>query len=140
MNISAVIDASALEKRLKSINLDLAVYKAFSKTAQQGINVILDRTAKGLGIYAPFKSYSNQYAAFRADKGRSTNPDLNFSGKMLGSMKSRVKLKERAAYIYFSRSAEAKKAVANNKLRPFFGFNDREKNKLIRFFRKNLNL
>ena len=140
MNVGISIDTSAVEKRFKNVNIDLAIFKALSKTSQQGINVILDRTAKGKGIYAPFKRYSQKYAAFRAEKGRSINPDLNFSGKMLGSIKSAVKTSDKLANIYFSRKSEAKKALGNNKTRPFFGFNEKEKLKLVKLFAKNFKL
>lgn len=35
-----------------------------------------------------FKGYTQEYKEFRAKKGRSVTPNLSFSGKMLGAMKT----------------------------------------------------
>jgi hypothetical protein len=139
MKLNLSIDVSAVEKKLQDVQKALVTTKAFSKTAQQGINVILNRTEKGLGYERPFKAYHPAYAKYREDKGRRSAPvDLNFSGKMLSSIRS--KAAPRSAEIYFSRAAEAKKAIANNRIRPFFGFSEREKAKLVRFFWKQIKI
>lgn len=142
MNVNAEIDTSSLDAHFKRLGSQFSkdIAKGLAATAERGIGVILDRTAKGRGYKAPFPAYTPQYAKFRAKKGRSTSPDLNFSGKMTGSMRSKVNAPELTAEIYFSRAAEAKKAVANNRKRPFFGFNNIEKNRLTRWFYRYLKI
>jgi hypothetical protein len=142
MNLSINIDTSEVDRHFARLGRQFSkdIAKGLSATAQRGTNIILDRTEKGRGYLAPFPAYTQEYAAFRSKKGRSTTPDLNFSGKMLGSMRSKVNKPEMTADIYFSRVAEAKKAAANNKKRPFFGFNDKEKNYLRKWFYKYLSL
>lgn len=123
--------AKATKKRGK--DLQKSVKKALSITAQEGINIIQARTSKGVGYKGGnFKPYDQKYAAFRSARNRGTTPDLEFTGKMLGSMTSRANSKR--AEIFFSRAAESKKAAMNNKSRPFFGFSDRETDKLGKIF------
>jgi hypothetical protein len=124
--------------------------KALSITAQYGINIIQDRTAKGDGINKEFKDYNPIYAQRKAlgwpvtKTQRSFGGDpsgivnLNLRGEMLSSMTSKASPSK--ATIFFSRKAEANKAFWNNKQRPFFGFNDKEQRKLRAVFRKAFEL
>jgi len=139
--MSIVVNSKSVESMLKGLpkKLDSKVNKALAATAERGIGMILDRTEKGLGYKGKFANYSAQYAKFRLDNGRGKNPDLNYTGKMLGSMRSQVN-KDRTAEIKFSRLSEAKKAAWNNQKRPFFGFNQKEKSYLRRFFGKYIKL
>ena len=107
--------------------------RALSVTALEGINIIEERTRKGIGYKGgAFKPYSDKYALFRSQQGRGVKPDLQFTGQMLGSMTS--KANNREANIFFTRAAESKKAAMNNKSRPFFGFSGQEENTLSRVF------
>lgn len=108
--------------------------RALSVTAQTGINIMLDRTAKGTGIDGAFKSYTPDYENFRSQSGRGVTPNLFFSGNMLGSMTSEVRKNE--GIIFFSRREESAKASKNNKSRPFFGFTNKEKGKLSEVFKR----
>lgn len=137
-SIDIDIDARGLEAALKNASRDIEsqIQKSLLKTAQFGTQIILDRTERGIGYEGKFKSYSAPYAKFRAKKGRGSNPDLNFSGRMLGDIQQASESKN-VAKIYFGRAQEAKKAAFNNKLRPFFGFNSTEKDRLRRFFDKD---
>ena len=124
-----------IEKALKKKGKDVgkSMKRALSITAQQGINIIEDRTEDGVGYKGgAFKGYSEKYAKFRRDKGRGKNVDLQFSGRMLGSMTSKATNKK--ATIFFTRGEEAKKAAMNDKKRPFFGFNKQEKKQLAKTF------
>ena len=126
----------SLDRKLKKMpqNID----RALAITAQQGLNMILARTAKGKGTNFPFKSYSDKYARFRAQKGRKIAPvDLNFTGRMLGSLTTE-RVRSGVQRIKFSRAEESRKAYFNNQTRPFFGFNQREKAFLGKFFRSKL--
>jgi len=121
----------------KGEELSASIKKALSITAQAGINIIEARTSKGKGFKGGgFKKYTPLYAAFRNSRGRGTNPDLQFTGKMLGSMTSRADGNK--AEIFFSRATESKKAAMNNKTRPFFGFSGKEQKQLADVFFKAL--
>jgi hypothetical protein len=125
----------ALEAKGKDVNK--SIKRALSITAQQGINIIEDRTKDGKGYKGgAFKAYSEKYAKFRRKKGRGQNVDLQFTGRMLGSMTSKADSKK--ATIFFTRAEEAKKAAMNNKTRPFFGFNRQEEKQLGRVFFRNI--
>lgn len=126
---------AALKKKGKDI--DKSMKRALSITAQQGINIIEDRTQDGVGYKGgAFKGYSEKYAKFRSAKGRGKNVDLQFSGRMLGSMTSKADRKK--ATIFFTRAEEAKKAAMNDKTRPFFGFNKQEEKQLANIFFRNI--
>ena len=114
------------------------IQKALFKTAAIGLNIIEDRTAKGVDMNGQrFKPYSEKYAFFRAKKGRTpVNVDLNFTGQMLGDMS--VKANSKRAEIFFLRGTEAKKASNNNKTREFFGFSRLEEKQLAKTFERFL--
>jgi hypothetical protein len=124
------------KKRQEEIKAGIT--KALYKTAEQGLGIIQDRTAAGVDINGQrFKPYSEKYAFFRAKNGRTpVNVDLNFTGQMMGNMS--VKANSKRAVIYFLRASEAKKAVHNNKARPFFGFNRLEEKQLAKTFERFL--
>ena len=63
-------------------------------------------------------------------------PDLQFTGQMFSAMT--VKANSQEAEIFFNRATEAKKAAMNDKSRPFFGFNRRERKTLSSVFERNL--
>lgn len=135
LEIKVESNAKLVEKRLKKQATELtgSMKKALSITAQHGVNVIEDRTEDSKGYKGgKFKRYTKKYAKFRSSKGRGKKPDLNFSGKMLGSMTTKAKKTE--AKIFFTRAAEAKKAGMNNKTRPFFGFSRKEEKQLGKVF------
>ena len=138
MDVKIDTNAKEVAKRIgkKGKELSASIKRALSITAQSGINIIEARTSKGIGFKGKFKAYTPLYASFRASRGRSTNPDLQFTGQMLGSMTSRSNSKQ--AEIFFSRATESKKAAMNNIKRPFFGFNDREEKQLAQVFFKAL--
>lgn len=111
--------------------------KALSITAMEGINIIEDRTSKGQGVSGPFKSYTPQYAAFRAQNKLNTRPDLSFTGQMLSSMTA-SRPTSNSVTIFFRGADNARKAAFNNKTREFFSFNKRERGILRNIFRKRL--
>lgn len=135
MQVRLTTNAKKTEKALKKKgkNVGARLKKALSITAQKGVNIIENRTADGVGYKdGAFKKYSEKYEAFRESRGRSDKPDLNFTGKMLGSMTTKANRRE--ANIFFTRAAEAKKAAMNNKTRPFFGFSKSEEKQLGKVF------
>jgi phage gpG-like protein len=139
MKFEVNADFRQASRSLKKKNKDLksSVKKALLITALKGINIIEDRTSKGRSFKGTFfKKYSASYAAYRLKKGRSTKPDLQFTGQMMGSM-SAIST-SRYAEIYFTRAAESKKAAMNNKSRPFFGFSRNEQKTLSKTFERYL--
>lgn len=138
MQVQIKANAKDIAKRIgkKGKELSASVKSALSLTAQAGVNIIEDRTRKGVGYKGAFESYSPEYAAFRASKGRGTTVDLQFSGNMLGSMTTRANSKQ--AEIFFTKASESKKAAMNNKSRPFFGFSRSEEKRLGQVFFKVL--
>ena len=118
--------ARAVSKNQKSIQ------NAALDTAFKGIEIIERRTAKGQGIYKPFAPYSQSYKQWKAKKQPFGVVNLELSGDMLGAMQA-TKIRG-GAEIGFTRLTEAKKALGNNQKRRFFGFSNREKNKLTRWF------
>ena len=140
MNITLSFDDRGLSERLARMEKDLPrkVDTALYAVAQQGINIILDRTKKGISASGgTFKPYTPKYALFRRENGRqSATPDLNFTGSMLSSMTA---FKGRGySEIKFSRSIESKKAYYNNKRRRFFDFSVSEKRSLLNMFAKRV--
>ena len=134
------VDSAKVTARLNDIvkNMPKKLDKAVNMTAQQGINIIQDRTSKGQGVNTRFAPYTPAYAKFRQMKGRKVSPvDLNFSGRMLASMTT-----DRVGVGYykilFGRAVEAAKAAGNQQKRRFFGFNSKERKQLGRFFNKAL--
>lgn len=139
MQVRIKTNAKKVEKALKKKgkNVNKSLKRALSITAQEGINIIEDRTQDGVGYKGgAFKEYSDKYAKFRRAKGRGNNVDLQFTGRMLGSMTSKADRKK--ATIFFTRAEEAKKAAMNNKTRPFFGFNKQEEKRLANVFFRNI--
>lgn len=135
MQFSLKTNAKKVEKALqrKGKDINQSLKNALSITAQTGINIIEQRTESGVGFKGgAFDEYSEKYAKFRKAKGRGSQVDLQFTGRMLGSMTS--KADRNKATIFFTRGEEAKKAAMNNKTRPFFGFNRKEERHLSKVF------
>ncbi len=124
------------KKRQEKIKL--GIQKALFKTASTGLNMIQDKTAKGVDVDGrPFKPYSEKYAFFRAKNGRThVNVDLNFTGQMMANMS--VKANSKRAEIFFLRPSEGKKAFYNNKTREFFGFSRLQEKQLAKTFERFL--
>ena len=141
MKVDVEVDTKSLTFRLKGIRKALPndIDRALKATAMQGINIILDRTAEGIGYKGgAFDPYSEQYAKFRAKNGRKTAPpDLNYTGRMTSSIASK-RVRQGVQKIYFTRSTEARKAYYNNIKRPFFGLSVTEKSRLMAFIKGRL--
>ena len=118
---------------------------ALLKTAQVGVSIITDRTAKGDGYKGAFEPYKKSYAIWKTkpvNQGggghTSTMPNLSLTGDMLGAMITKANPKQ--AVIFFSNPKDAKKAAMNDKTRPFFGFNQTEKKRLGKAFTRFITL
>ena len=122
---------------------------ALSKTAQVGINIIQDRTAKGDDINGQrFERYSKYYAIAKKEgwpksKDRSSFSgdasgivNLNVTGKMTGGMTS--KANSSRAVIFFTNPKITERAMINDSIRPFFGFSRLEEKQLAKTFERFL--
>lgn len=102
---------------------------AMTATVLQAQTIIKKRTSAGVDVNGkPFVPYSDAYKAFRAKSGRSTSPDLMFSGRMMASMKGTAS--KTKGVLFFSRAEESKKAAFNNRSRKFFDLSDKEMDRL----------
>jgi hypothetical protein len=119
-------------------DLERAIPRALNRSGEKTVETIVDRTQKGKSINGSnFVKYSKKYAKYRKQQGRSTKPDLNFSGRMLSNLgverAGRNKIK-----VAFSRKEEQDKAVKNQKTRPFIGVSTGEITSITKAFSKQL--
>lgn len=146
--MKVTVDATRVKVLLNDTvkKLPAEIDKALAATAMQGINIIQDRTEAGRGYLGAFRPYSPAYAKFRGNRGRQITPvNLNFTGRMLSAVATR-KVSRGVQEIYFTRAEEARKAYFHNVtgagkgriVRPFFGFNQKEKSMLGKFFKSRL--
>ncbi len=135
MKLSITSNANKMSMQIKKHGQEVSgsIRKALSITAQSGINIIQERTSKGMGYKdGKFKPYTEQYAAYRVKKGRGTLPNLEFERQMMSSITSRADSEK--AVIFFRGAENSRKAAMNEKKRPFFGFSRQEERKLSKIF------
>jgi hypothetical protein len=112
--------------------------KAIGRVGSLGKQIILQRTKVGEGIDGPFKPYTAEYMSKLASQGKPDSPvDLFNTGQMIRSMQVR-RANSRTAEIYFDNPEAAKKAAFNDRTRPFFGFNQKEEDRLVALFRREI--
>ena len=147
MNITLDVSGALKEiGKVASDYSDKSISVALHSTAQAGIQVIQDRTEKGKGYKGNLKPYTPSYAAWKTKPKRrsksgyllgggavSTKVNLSLTGDMMRGMQA--KKGNRFAEIFFAGSPErGKKAVWNNRTRPFFGFSAKERKALMKHF------
>jgi hypothetical protein len=124
----------AVETKIKALmrNLPKEADIALTKAAVNLSSNIKRRVAQGRGLNgSPFPSYDPKYAKLRVKRGRSAAPvDLNFTGKMLGSMNGSLDRKG-VAKVSFTGLAQAKKAYFTDQRRPWFGV-DRDGRRVVK--------
>ena len=113
-----------------------SVKKALSITAEKGVQIILDRTEKGIGFKGKFEPYSEKYFIEKSKKDKTGIVNLMMTGQMLGAMTT--KANRRQAEIFFIGSNQNRKATFNNRTRPFMGFDKREEKRLAKVFERHL--
>ena len=115
-------------KKFQSV-LPRIIDKGVKQAGFQLIDIIRTKTQKGInfkdGAFAP---YSQGYLKKLNREGKSTNVDLFYSGRMLGSLTSKKTGKHKVS-LGFSNAQMLQRALFNQVLndpkREFFGFNDR---------------
>ena len=124
-------NSKAIEKRFKRLEQKFPkiIDKGIKQAGFQLIDIIRTKTKKGInfkdGAFAP---YSQGYLKKLNREGKSTNVDLFYSGRMLGSLTSKKTGKHKVS-LGFSNAQMLQRALFNQVLndpkREFFGFNNR---------------
>ena len=115
-------------KKFQSV-LPRIIDKGIKQAGFQLLDIVRTKTKKGInfkdGAFAP---YSQGYLKKLNREGKSTNVDLFYSGRMLGSLTSKKTGKHKVS-LGFSNAQMLQRALFNQVLndpkREFFGFNNR---------------
>ena len=115
-------------KKFQSI-LPRIIDKGVKQAGFQLIDIVRTKTKKGIDFRdIPFAPYSQGYLNKLNREGKSTNVDLFYSGRMLGSLTSKKTGKHKVS-LGFSNAQMRQRALFNQVLndpkREFFGFNNR---------------
>jgi hypothetical protein len=140
MNIT--LTSTKLTARLNSLDkgLQKQIDNALEITASEAARNIADRGKRGGGYLGKFAPYSPDYAKVRRAKGRQVSyVDLTDTGQMWAGLSATLE-RRGVAKIYFLNADANRKAYFNNKKRPFFGFNAKDKKALIKFFTSKIKI
>ena len=126
-------------KKFQSV-LPRIIDKGIKQAGFQLIDIIRTKTKKGInfkdGAFAP---YSQGYLRKLNKEGKSTNVDLFYSGRMLGSLTSNKTGKHKVS-LGFSNAQMLQRALFNQVLndpkREFFGFNNRTEKIISKSFNR----
>ena len=116
-------------KKFQSV-LPRIIDKGIKQAGFQLIDIVRTKTKKGIDFRdTPFAPYSEGYLNKLNREGKSTNVDLFYSGRMLGSLTSKKTGKHKVS-LGFNNSQMLQRALFNqvmmgSKNREFFGFNNR---------------
>ena len=119
-------------KKFQSV-LSRVIDKGVKQAGFQLLDIIRTKTKKGIDFRdRPFAPYSSGYLKKLNKEGKSTNVDLFYSGRMLGSLTPSGSVKKTGKHkvsVSFTNSQMRQRAlfnqVLNNPKREFFGFNNR---------------
>jgi len=119
-------------KKFQSV-LSRVIDKGVKQAGFQLLDIIRTKTKKGIDFRdRPFAPYSSGYLKKLNKEGKSTNVDLFYSGRMLGSLTPNSSVKKTGKHkvsVSFTNSQMRQRAlfnqVLNNPKREFFGFNNR---------------
>ena len=87
------VDASDVLSNLKKV-ADIDATKALELGGVEAVGLISDRSDKGQGLKGTFAKYSEKYAKKKSKSGRSSKPDLQFTGELLRSLLNSWKVKK----------------------------------------------
>ena len=119
-------------KKFQSV-LPRVIDKGIKQAGFQLLDIIRTKTQKGQDFRdRRFAPYSSSYLKKLNKEGKSTNVDLFYSGRMLGSLTPNSSIKKTGKHkvsVGFSNSQMRQRALFNQVLndpkREFFGFNNR---------------
>jgi len=116
-------------KKFQSV-LPRIIDKGIKQAGFQLIDIVRTKTKKGIDFNdVKFEGYSQGYINKLNREGKSTNVDLFYSGRMLGSLTSKKTGKHKVS-LGFNNAQMRQRALFNQvmmgeKNREFFGFNNR---------------
>ena len=130
-------------KKFQSV-LPRIIDKGLKQAGFQLLDIIRTKTQKGIDFRdRPFAPYSQGYLKKLNREGKSTNIDLFYSGRMLGSLTPSSTVKKSGknkVSLAFSNSQMRQRALFNQVLndpkREFFGFNDRTESIIQKSFNR----
>ena len=130
-------------KNFQSV-LPRVIDKGLKQAGFQLLDIIRTKTKKGIDFNdVEFKGYSQGYINKLNRENRSTNVDLFYSGRMLGSLTPSSTVKKSGknkVSLAFSNSQMRQRALFNQVLndpkREFFGFNDRTESIIQKSFNR----
>lgn len=123
MNVQIKVKDQAVQAKINNLikQMPAEASKATLKAATALEAQIKKRVSRGQGVRGIMKPYSLGYAKFRAKKGRQTNVvDLNFTGRMLGSMQA-MRSSGVSSKVAFTSVAQSRKAYFTDQRRDWFG-------------------
>ena len=139
-------NADLIQKRYKRIQSKFKsiIQKGILQAGFQLLDIIRTKTQKGIDFRdRPFAPYSQGYLKKLNREGKSTNIDLFYSGRMLGSLTPSSTVKKSGknkVSLAFSNSQMRQRALFNQVLndpkREFFGFNDRTESIIQKSFNR----
>jgi len=126
-------------KKFQSV-LPRIIDKGIKQAGFQLIDIIRTKTKKGINFRdSVFAPYSQGYLKKLNREGKSTNVDLFYSGRMLGSLTSKKTGKHKVS-LGFSNAQMLQRALFNQVLndpkREFFGFNNRTEKIISKSFNR----
>ena len=127
-------------KKFQSV-LPRIIDKGVKQAGFQLIDIIRTKTKKGIDFNdGAFASYSQGYINKLNREGKSTNEDLFYSGRMLGSLTSKKTGKHKVS-LGFNNAQMRQRALFNqvmmgDKNRKFFGFNNRTEKIISKSFNR----
>ena len=130
-------------KKFQSV-IPRIIDKGLKQAGFQLLDIIRTKTQKGIDFRdRPFAPYSQGYLKKLNREGKSTNVDLFYSGRMLGSLTPSSTVKKSGknkVSLAFSNSQMRQRALFNQVLndpkREFFGFNDRTESIIQKSFNR----
>ena len=135
ISLKVTSNSKTVSKRFKGYQsaLSRAIDKGVKQAGFQLLDIIRTKTQKGIDFRdRTFKPYSEGYLKKLNKEGKSTNVDLFYSGRMLGSLTPNSSVKKTGKHkvsVSFTNSQMRQRAlfnqVLNNPKREFFGFNNR---------------
>ena len=154
MAVDLKIRSNNNQVRQKFKNFQSALPRIIAKGLKQAgfqlLDIVRTKTQKGIDFRdRPFAPYSQGYLKKLNKEGKSTNVDLFYSGRMLGSLSPNSTVKKSGrnkVSLNFTNSQMRQRALFNqvlgNPKREFFGFNNRTetiiKKQFNRFVEKEL--
>ena len=130
-------------KKFESV-LSRVIDKGVKQAGFQLVDIIRTKTQKGIDFRdRPFAPYSQGYLKKLNREGKSTNVDLFYTGRMLGSLTPSGSVKKTGKHkvsVNFTNSQMRQRAVFNQVLgktkREFFGFNNRTEKIISKSFNR----